>query len=132
VGFLSLEPFRLLVNDKRMHSIPLILETPAPEKDTWATEIQMLYWMVGKKADDLEIFTRARELQQKGEEDRRKQTESLLRKDKKIAEAKVKQARRRKFVLERRKDASESEGESEGGSDPGESGESDDDKGHGH
>lgn len=40
-GELTLEPFRLIMNDKRLEEIPLILETPDPER--WAEEIKLLY-----------------------------------------------------------------------------------------
>ncbi len=40
-GLIGIEPFKLLMNDKRMENIPLILETP--NHDIWADEIKMLY-----------------------------------------------------------------------------------------
>ncbi|HNW59781.1 MAG TPA: deoxyribonuclease IV [bacterium] len=40
-GFLGLEAFRLLMQDNRLDEIPLILETPEP--DRWAEEIRLLY-----------------------------------------------------------------------------------------
>lgn len=94
-GFLGLEPFRLIVNDDRMKSIPLILETPAPEQQIWAEEIKLLYSMVGKEAGDPEIVRREKELQELGREDREKQLEALKRKAEK-AEKKAKSPRRRK------------------------------------
>jgi len=44
-GTLGLEPFRMMMGDKRFDRIPIILETPAP--DLWPTEIELLYRMVG-------------------------------------------------------------------------------------
>jgi deoxyribonuclease-4 len=43
-GYLGLEPFRFLMTDARFDNIPLILETPEP--DRWPAEIQMLYGFV--------------------------------------------------------------------------------------
>ncbi len=43
-GKLTLEPFRLIMNDERLEEIPLILETPNP--DRWAEEIEMLYGFI--------------------------------------------------------------------------------------
>jgi deoxyribonuclease-4 len=43
-GQLTLEPFRLIMNDPRLEEIPLILETPHPER--WVQEIEMLYGFV--------------------------------------------------------------------------------------
>lgn len=43
-GFLGLEPFRSIMQDDRFDNMPLILETPEPER--WAEEIRMLRGMV--------------------------------------------------------------------------------------
>nr|HPM58083.1 deoxyribonuclease IV [bacterium] len=40
-GYLGLEAFRLLMQDPRFDDIPLILETPEPER--WPDEIRLLY-----------------------------------------------------------------------------------------
>ncbi len=40
-GKLGMEPFRLIMNDRRFDNIPLILETPDSKK--WAKEIKLLY-----------------------------------------------------------------------------------------
>lgn len=48
MGRIGLEPFRLIMNDRRFEEIPLILETP--ESERWGEEIRLLYHMVeGKK-----------------------------------------------------------------------------------
>ena len=39
-GFLGLDAFRFIMQDNRIDNIPLILETPEPEK--WAKEISLL------------------------------------------------------------------------------------------
>ena len=43
-GRLGMEPFRLIMNDRRFDNIPLILETP--ESKRWAEEISLLYSLV--------------------------------------------------------------------------------------
>jgi AP endonuclease 1 len=86
-GFLSLEAFRLIVNDERMKCVPMILETPAPEQEIWAEEIKLLYWMVGKDTGDPELLGREKVLQAMGKEDREKQLDAMKRKAEKQAKA---------------------------------------------
>jgi deoxyribonuclease IV len=43
-GQIGMEPFRLLMNDRRFDGIPLILETP--ESERWAEEIRLLYALI--------------------------------------------------------------------------------------
>ena len=45
-GLLTLTPFRLIMNDPRLEDIPLILETPEP--DRWAAEISQLRQFEGE------------------------------------------------------------------------------------
>jgi hypothetical protein len=90
-----------------MRSIPMILETPAPEQEIWAEEIKLLYWMVGKQTRDPEILERERELQELGREDREKQLESLKRK----AEKRARSPRRKKKNKEEESEESSSENE---------------------
>jgi deoxyribonuclease IV len=47
-GKLGLETFRMIMNDARFDGIPLILETPEPER--WAEEIRILYGLVENNA----------------------------------------------------------------------------------
>jgi deoxyribonuclease-4 len=47
-GKIGLEPFRLIMNDRRFDEIPLILETP--ESERWAEEISLLYALIEKNA----------------------------------------------------------------------------------
>jgi len=63
----------------------MILETPAPEQEIWAEEIQLLYWMIGKQSTDPELLEREAKLQDLGKEDRQKQLESIKRKREKAA-----------------------------------------------
>jgi AP endonuclease 1 len=106
-GFLSLEAFRLIVNDEKMKSIPMILETPAPEEEIWAEEIKLLYWMVGKDTGDPELLEREAKLQELGKEDREKQLGVLKRK----AEKAAKPPRRKKTKTEEISSSEESEEE---------------------
>jgi AP endonuclease 1 len=113
-GFLSLEPFRLLVNDERMTSIPMILETPCPDEKTWADEIALLYWMVGKETDDPELLAKERELQEMGKEDRKKQLDAVNRKAEKTRKKEPKKAAKPSRAKGRKgaKNVSESESSS--------------------
>lgn len=43
-GLMGIEPFKLMMNDKRFDDIPIILETPNTE--LWKEEIQMLYGLI--------------------------------------------------------------------------------------
>lgn len=43
-GLMGLEPFKFIMNDKRFDSMPIILETPNPER--WKDEIRMLYGLI--------------------------------------------------------------------------------------
>jgi deoxyribonuclease-4 len=46
IGFLGVETFAMLVNDKRFDNIPLILETP--DESLWEAEIKKLYSLIRK------------------------------------------------------------------------------------
>jgi deoxyribonuclease IV len=46
LGFIGLDMFRIIMNDKRFDNIPLILETPDETK--WPGEIRELYSMIGQ------------------------------------------------------------------------------------
>jgi AP endonuclease 1 len=80
-----------------MHSIPIILETPAEKPEIWAEEIKLLYWMVGKEADDAELLERSKMLQDLGSEDREKQLQAAKRKEEKALKA-GRRKRKRKEV----------------------------------
>ena len=87
-GFIGLEGFRNLVNDKRMEEKPLILETPLgkeEDKRVWAEEITLLYWLIGRKANDEEVLKKSKELQKRGESSRKAQMEAYEKKTKKEA-----------------------------------------------
>ncbi|CAG8448145.1 6843_t:CDS:10 [Ambispora leptoticha] len=56
-GYLGLEAFRLIMNDDRLNELPLILETPVVDDNTWISEIELLYSLVGKKEGEVPIAT---------------------------------------------------------------------------
>jgi AP endonuclease-1 len=91
-----------------MKSIPMILETPAPEQEIWAEEIQLLYWMIGKQPNDPDLLKREAKLQDLGKEDRQKQLESIKRKREKAPKTP------RKTKKKGESDISENESEEEG------------------
>ncbi|EEB08508.2 AP endonuclease Apn1 [Schizosaccharomyces japonicus yFS275] len=90
LGFLGLEPFRLIVNDPRWDGIPLVLETPAEKPEMWAKEIELLTAMIGKKADDPFVVEKNTELQARGASSRKSMQEQF---DKKAAAAAKKRTR---------------------------------------
>ncbi|GMM47700.1 DNA-(apurinic or apyrimidinic site) lyase [Pichia kluyveri] len=92
-GFLGLECFRLLANDKRLDNIPLILETPIEDgsESGYGEEIKLLEWLVGKEKDDPEFLAKSEELQKLGYKSRQEQAEKFEKKQatKRKAEAKA-------------------------------------------
>lgn len=92
LGFLGLEPFRLIVNDKRMQGLPHILETPQKDPKIWADEVKLLEWCIGKRSNDPEFLKSASVLSEKGQAEREKVLEAL---EKKAAKDRKKKARNR-------------------------------------
>lgn len=70
LGYLGLETFRVIMNDKRLEGLPMILETPMKEQKTWADEIKLLESLVGIKSNDPKFLSRAAELSAKGQGER--------------------------------------------------------------
>lgn len=70
LGFVGLETFRLVMNKPELDSIPKVLETPMDEPEVRAEEIELLKWLIGRKADDPEFMAKADALQKKGEKER--------------------------------------------------------------
>lgn len=93
LGYLGLEPFRCIMNDKRLEGLPLVLETPSEDenkkedKKIWAREIELLEWLIGKAADDPEVLEKAAELYSRGEGDREKALGAAQRKAAKVTKA---------------------------------------------
>lgn len=71
VGYIGLEAFRVLVNDKRLEGLPMVLETPNDEDPgVWAQEIKLLESLVGMTGEEEEFISKAKELQEKGKGER--------------------------------------------------------------
>jgi hypothetical protein len=79
-----------------MLSVPMILETPAPEQKIWAEEIKLLYWMVGKETGDMELLGQEIAFQEKGREDREKQLDVVRRKAEKAQKVAKSPGRKKK------------------------------------
>jgi AP endonuclease 1 len=79
-GWLGLKAFHNIVNDPRMHGLPMVLETPIERTDNegkkkddqgvWAREIKMLENLVGADLNSEEWKTRIAELQAEGASER--------------------------------------------------------------
>lgn len=70
-GFLGLEVFRIVANDKRLENVPIILETPVGKDDSvYGEEIKLLEWLQGKSADDAEFMEKSEELSKLGAKER--------------------------------------------------------------
>lgn len=76
-GFLGLETFRLIANDKRFEGIPLVLETPYKDNDNvegYGKEIQLLHWLETVDSEDSkEVIEKKITLQKLGEKTRSEQ-----------------------------------------------------------
>lgn len=91
LGYLGLETFRILMNDKRLEGLPMILETPMKEQKTWADEIKLLESLVGTRADDPGFLSRAAELSAKGHGEREVAAVKALKKGQKKVRVSKKQ-----------------------------------------
>lgn len=72
LGYLGLEAFRVIMNDKRLEGLPMVLETPMQDGQTWADEIKLLESLVGTRADDPDFLAKAAELSARGKGEREK------------------------------------------------------------
>lgn len=71
LGFLGLEVFRVLANDKRLEGVPIILETPVGKDDSvYGEEIKLLEWMAGRAEDDTEYQEKRDKLAASGKSER--------------------------------------------------------------
>lgn len=89
LGYLGLETFRVLMNDKRLEGLPMVLETPMKEQKTWADEIKLLESLVGTTADDPAFLSKAAELSAKGQGEREVAAVKALKKGRKKVGKKV-------------------------------------------
>ncbi|KAK7183386.1 apurinic endonuclease, partial [Paraphaeosphaeria sporulosa] len=79
-GYLGLAAFHHLVNDKRLHGLPMVLETPIDKKDengkkfedksVWAREIKMLEQLVDMDIESDEFKKMEAELHEEGSSER--------------------------------------------------------------
>lgn len=77
-GFIGLEVFRLIANDKRLQNFPIILETPVGNDDSiYGEEIKLLEWLEGKKEDDKEFIEKQIELSDLGAKERDEQAKKF-------------------------------------------------------
>ncbi|KAF2008475.1 DNA-lyase [Aaosphaeria arxii CBS 175.79] len=75
-GYLGLRAFHNIVNDERLHGLPMVLETPIDAKDengkktedksVWAREIKLLEELVGMDIESKRFKTLEQELQEAG------------------------------------------------------------------
>jgi AP endonuclease-1 len=97
-GYLGLSAFHNIVNDKRLHGLPMVLETPIDtvdvngkkieDKGFWAREIKMLENLVGMDVESKEFKEMAEKLQTEGKGERERIADQVERKEKKDAKPK--------------------------------------------
>ncbi|KAF2025432.1 AP endonuclease [Setomelanomma holmii] len=93
-GYLGLRAFHNIVNDTRLHRLPMVLETPVDvigedgkkfeDKSIWAREIKMLESLVGMDVESDEFRELEAKLQKEGDAERKKTGDAF---DKKLAKA---------------------------------------------
>lgn len=103
-GYLGLRAFHNLVNDERLHGLPMVLETPvdvvgadgkkAEDKGIWAREIKMLERLVGMDVESEEFTALEKSLHEQGEGERERVGGQVERK--KVKDAKPKVVRKKK------------------------------------
>ena len=103
-GYLGLRSFHNIVNDERLHGLPMILETPIDvigddgkkydDKGIWAREIKMLEQLVGMDADSEQFKTWELELFQSGTSERERIGDQVKRKIQKDTSPKKRRGKR--------------------------------------
>jgi AP endonuclease-1 len=125
-GYLGLRAFHNVVNDERLHGLPMVLETPidgvdengkkTEDKSIWAREIKMLESLVGMDVDSREFKELEAELQEEGVDERKRVGEQVDRKKakdakpKKAKDAKPKKAKGKKKAKVETEDEEEDDG----------------------
>lgn len=114
-GYLGLRAFHNLVNDERLHGLPMILETPIDVKDEngkkkedksiWAREIKMLERLVGMDVESDEFKKMEKDLADEGVSERERIGEQVERKKKKAEKAPRKKGKKKVESEEEDKDA---------------------------
>jgi AP endonuclease-1 len=117
-GYLGLRAFHNIVNDERLHGLPMVLETPVDtmdetgkkieDKGIWAREIKMLENLVGMDVESDEFKELEAKLQDEGKGERekiggqvdRKKAKDTKPKNAKPKEAKPKKSRKKKVESE--------------------------------
>jgi len=101
-GYIGLRGFHAIVNDERLHGLPMVLETPIDieqngkkieDKSIWAREIKLLETLVGMDADSEEFKKLESDLHEEGSNERERiggQVERKKEKDTKGAKKKGK------------------------------------------
>ncbi|KAF2477731.1 AP endonuclease [Lindgomyces ingoldianus] len=89
-GYLGLRAFHNIVNDERLHGLPMVLETPIDSKDgkgkkiedksIWAREIKLLEKLVGMDVESEEFQKLEAELQDRGKSERERVGDQVERK----------------------------------------------------
>ncbi|KAF2640035.1 AP endonuclease [Massarina eburnea CBS 473.64] len=107
-GYLGLRSFHNIVNDERLHGLPMVLETPIDSKDAdgkkvedkgiWAREIKMLEQLVGMDVDSEQFKKLEKDLHEEGEGERERVGDQVKRKQAKDASPKKKKKGRGKKV----------------------------------
>lgn len=115
-GYLGLQSFHNLVNDERIHGLPLVLETPIDKKDekgkkvedkgVWAREIKLLEQLIGMDVNSEQFKAQEAELEQAGVGERERVGDQVERKKAKDSAPAKKTKAKKKRV-----ETSESEGE---------------------
>lgn len=103
-GYLGLRAFHNVVNDARLHGLPMVLETPVDtidengkkieDKGVWAREIKMLERLVGMDVESEEFKKLETELQEEGKGEREKIGDQVERK--KVKDEKPKKGKKGK------------------------------------
>ncbi|KAF2711828.1 AP endonuclease [Pleomassaria siparia CBS 279.74] len=97
-GYLGLRAFHNIVNDQRLHGLPMVLETPidimrdgkkVEDKAIWAREIKLLEKLVGMDVESEEFKTLEKDLYEEGLSERERVGDQVDRKKKKDAAEKV-------------------------------------------
>jgi AP endonuclease-1 len=109
-GYLGLRSFHNIVNDERLHGLPMVLETPIDVKDEngkktedksiWAREIKMLEKLVGMDIKSKEFKKWEADLFAEGTDERERIGEQVKRKKEKDAAPKKKRGKKQKVESE--------------------------------
>jgi AP endonuclease 1 len=104
-GYLGLSAFHNLMNDKRFHGIPMVLETPvsvtdangqkSEDKGIWAREIKLLESLAGMDITSAEFKDLETKLQEEGESERERINDQVERKKIKTESPKKKKGKKK-------------------------------------